>query len=77
MDDRPDNRQGQPPRTRPESPPSTAGPQTSQATPNAAASLDPVLDRLDRLSELLMRRIDRLEERVRSLEQGHGEIITC
>lgn len=72
MDDRPDNRQGQPPHTRPphtrpESPPSTAGP--------ASPTLDPVLERLDRLSDLLMRRIDRLEERVRSLEQDNGEII--
>ncbi|WP_193548474.1 hypothetical protein [Azospirillum palustre] len=73
MDDRPDNRQGQPPhtlppQTRPESPPSTAGP----ASPTL---VDPVLERLDRLSDLLMRRIDRLEERVRSLEQDNGEII--
>ena len=62
MDERPANRQDQRPDTRPESPPSTAGP-------------DPVLERLDRLSDLLMRRIDRLEERVRSLEQDNGEII--
>jgi hypothetical protein len=71
MDDRPDNRQGQHPHTRPESPPSTAGPAATQYTNNA----DPVLERLDRLSELLMRRIDRLEERVRTLEQDNGEII--
>ena len=67
MDDRPNNRQGQHPHTRPETPPSTAGP--------ASPTLDPVLERLDRLSDLLMRRIDRLEERVRSLEQDNGEII--
>ncbi|PWC83389.1 hypothetical protein TSH100_20420 [Azospirillum sp. TSH100] len=72
MDDRPDNRQGQPPHARPESPPSTAGP-ASQT--NAVPTIDPVLERLDRLSDLLMRRIDRLEERVRSLEQDNGEII--
>lgn len=36
---------------------------------------DPVLARLDRLSELLIRRIDRLEQRVRGLEQDNGEII--
>lgn len=71
MDDRPDNRQGQHPHARPESPPSTAGPAVSQSTPNA----DPILERLDRLSDLLMRRIDRLEERVRTLEQDNGEII--
>ncbi|WP_434616893.1 hypothetical protein [Azospirillum sp. B2RO_4] len=64
MDDRPDNRQDRRPDARPESPPSTAGP-----------GPDPVLERLDRLSDLLMRRIDRLEERVRSLEQDNGEII--
>ncbi|WP_199231785.1 hypothetical protein [Azospirillum sp. TSO35-2] len=37
--------------------------------------VDPVLARLDRLSELLLNRIDRLEERVRGLEQDNGEII--
>jgi len=36
---------------------------------------DPVLARLDRLSELLIRRLDRLEQRVRGLEQDNGEII--
>ncbi len=36
---------------------------------------DPVLARLDRLSELLVRRLDRLEERVRGLEQDNGEMI--
>ncbi|KAA0592184.1 hypothetical protein J2848_004015 [Azospirillum lipoferum] len=74
MDDRPDNRQGQPPHTRPESPPSTAGPAGTVA-PQSIQSADPVLERLDRLSDLLMRRIDRLEERVRTLEQDNGEII--
>lgn len=36
---------------------------------------DPVLARLDRLSELLVHRLDRLEQRVRGLEQDNGEII--
>lgn len=36
---------------------------------------DPVLARLDRLSDLLIHRIDRLEERVRGLEQDNGEMI--
>ncbi|MBY6262912.1 hypothetical protein EI613_13485 [Azospirillum sp. 412522] len=77
MDDRHDQR----PDARPESPPSTAGPATSRIDANRAEAnagapgLDPVLERLDRLSDLLMRRIDRLEERVRSLEQDNGEII--
>ena len=76
MDDRPDNRQDRRPDARPESPPSTAGPDISKTAANAAGSgPDPVLERLDRLSDLLMRRIDRLEERVRSLEQDNGEII--
>ena len=76
MDDRPDNRQDRRPDARPESPPSTAGPDIPKTAANAAGSgPDPVLERLDRLSDLLMRRIDRLEERVRSLEQDNGEII--
>lgn len=36
---------------------------------------DPVLARLDRLSELLVHRLDRLEQKVRGLEQDNGEII--
>ena len=36
---------------------------------------DPVFERLDRLSELITRRLDKLEERLRSLEQDNGEII--
>lgn len=36
---------------------------------------DPVLARLDRLSETVIRRLDKLEERLRSLEQDNGEII--
>ncbi len=36
---------------------------------------DPVLARLDRLSELLAHRLDRLEQKVRGLEQDNGEII--
>ena len=36
---------------------------------------DSVFDRLDRLSELVTRRLDKLEERLRSLEQDNGEII--
>lgn len=72
MDDRHDQR----PDARPESPPSTAGPDVSKtAATSGGAGPDPVLERLDRLSDLLMRRIDRLEERVRSLEQDNGEII--
>ncbi|CAO3418518.1 hypothetical protein [Azospirillum endophyticum] len=80
MDDRPDQR----PDARPESPPSTAGPALSKTEAKTEAKTDvvartsnpdPVLERLDRLSDLLMRRIDRLEERVRSLEQDNGEII--
>lgn len=78
MDDRHDDR----PDTRPESPPAASGTQPIEAlgsvpTPIAPApgSPDPVLERLDRLSDLLLRRIDRLEERVRSLEQDNGEII--
>ncbi|WP_372397611.1 hypothetical protein ABMY26_26785 [Azospirillum sp. HJ39] len=50
--------------------------ESATGTPGSAMpGPDPVLARLDRLSELLMRRIDRLEERVRSLEQDNGEII--
>ncbi|MBK1837568.1 hypothetical protein JHL17_09095 [Azospirillum sp. YIM B02556] len=76
MDDRPDQR----PDARPESPPSMAGPALSKTEAKTEAvartsSPDPVLERLDRLSDLLLRRIDRLEERVRSLEQDNGEII--
>ncbi|AWK87835.1 hypothetical protein [Azospirillum thermophilum] len=40
------------------------------------SSKDPILDRLDRLSERLMERMDRLEERLRALEQDNGEIIS-
>ena len=36
---------------------------------------DPVLARLDRLSELVTRRLDKLEEHLRGLEQDNGEII--
>ncbi|MBP2301468.1 hypothetical protein [Azospirillum picis] len=43
--------------------------------PPGSPGSDPVLDRLDRLSDLLIRRLDRLEERIRSLEQDNGEII--
>jgi hypothetical protein len=68
MDDRHDDR----PDTRPESPPSTSGFEPIKAQ---GSGPDPVLERLDRLSDLLLRRIDRLEERVRSLEQDNGEII--
>ncbi|MBP2228353.1 hypothetical protein [Azospirillum agricola] len=39
------------------------------------SNTDPVLARLDRLSELLVRRLDRLEQKVRGLEQDNGEII--
>lgn len=63
MDDRYDDRH----ESRPESATGTPG--------SAMTGPDPVLARLDRLSELLMRRIDRLEERVRGLEQDNGEII--
>lgn len=38
-------------------------------------SNDPVLARIDRLCELFTRRIDKLEERLRGLEQDNGEII--
>ncbi|KAA0580561.1 hypothetical protein FZ983_13400 [Azospirillum sp. B21] len=78
MDDRHDDR----PDTRPESPPIQSGAEPINAQITAAAPVgptpvgpDPVLERLDRLSDLLLRRIDRLEERVRSLEQDNGEII--
>lgn len=73
MDDRHDDR----PDTRPESPPAASGTQPikAQSTGPAPSGPDPVLERLDRLSDLLLRRIDRLEERVRSLEQDNGEII--
>lgn len=40
------------------------------------SSKDPILDRLDRLSERLMERMDRLEERLRALEQDNGEMIS-
>lgn len=78
MDDRHDDR----PDTRPESPPIPSGAEPIEARSTASALVgpppvgpDPVLERLDRLSDLLLRRIDRLEERVRSLEQDNGEII--
>ncbi len=73
MDDRHDDR----PDTRPESLPIPSGaePINAQITAAAPVGPDPVLERLDRLSDLLLRRIDRLEERVRSLEQDNGEII--
>ncbi|MBP2295717.1 hypothetical protein [Azospirillum rugosum] len=38
-------------------------------------SKDPVLDRLDRLTEMVTRRLDKIEERLRCLEQDNGEII--
>ena len=78
MDDRHDDR----PDTRPESPPTTSGTEPIKSlgfvqapAGSNPAGPDPVLERLDRLSDLLLRRIDRLEERVRSLEQDNGEII--
>ncbi|MFC5355705.1 hypothetical protein [Azospirillum himalayense] len=36
---------------------------------------DPVLARLDRLTDSVTRRLDKLEERLRILEQDNGEII--
>ncbi|WP_448203664.1 hypothetical protein [Azospirillum sp. sgz302134] len=36
---------------------------------------DPVLAHLDRLTELVTRRLDKLDERLRGLEQDNGEII--
>lgn len=78
MDDRHDDR----PDTRHESPPTMSGAEQIEARGSSPVSVgpipggpDPVLERLDRLSDLLLRRIDRLEERVRSLEQDNGEII--
>ena len=38
-------------------------------------SKDPLLDRLDRLTEMVARRLGTLEERLRCLEQDNGEII--
>lgn len=38
-------------------------------------SKDLVLARLDRLTEMVTRRLDLLEERLRGLEQDNGEII--
>ena len=36
---------------------------------------DPVLARIDRLTDMVTRRLDKLEERLRGLEQDNGEII--
>lgn len=36
---------------------------------------DPVLARIDRLTDMVTRRLDKLEERLRALEQDNGEII--
>ncbi|WP_148219163.1 hypothetical protein [Azospirillum sp. B510] len=72
-----DARRPRPPENPPEPPSDRAGPtiaDTGSGTRTAGAA-EPILERLDRLSDLLMRRIDRLEERVRGLEQDNGEII--
>ena len=88
-DDRPDTRPESPPtvsgaepiKAQGSSPISTGPISTGQISTGQIsvgpipAGPDPVLERLDRLSDLLLRRIDRLEERVRSLEQDNGEII--
>ncbi|WP_207455871.1 hypothetical protein [Azospirillum sp. SYSU D00513] len=39
------------------------------------SSNDPLLARIDRLTEQVSRRLDQLEERLRLLEQDNGEII--
>ncbi len=36
---------------------------------------DPVLARIDRLTDMVTHRLDKLEERLRGLEQDNGEII--